>query len=445
MHKNILGFSLVELLVTCSVLAIVAAIAFMAYGNIAKNAQLVAQNKDQAVAFQLFSVFQGSGGNVAAIAKIAAGATDPNDILRHRQAVALTKLVQGDLTTDQWTVYNSNKTLKGTVALGLPKDLIVIPDPSPTADDGHSRIYIDSNNRFQLANTPLAQSIAGLVVVQTSSALGQKEQAYLSSNATVTDSADRNVTNILKKQSLSGSKFADANAYIWNEDGNAYGRPDVTGTDHGGGGQQIISSCLTVTITIDSTEIPDLSKCTYWQYMAGHVQLQIARFDANDNSPMDLTDTSAISKVTAQIGTGPVLTLANFVSATAADGVTKIIVSDPAKLPLLRDILPPVSWINATDTLQVAVTPKDMNTSAGSATKSITISPLALQLAVTNTDTDGVFSGSDAIQFKVAADATGHAITAADGIVASITLTDKGGSTVTETYDASSLTDTIKP
>ena len=64
------AFSLVEMLVVCVVMAIMAMVGIKAYHAIREQAEKIAQNKDQAVLKQVVETFHFTGGNIAEIAKI---------------------------------------------------------------------------------------------------------------------------------------------------------------------------------------------------------------------------------------------------------------------------------------------------------------------------------------------------------------------------------------
>jgi hypothetical protein len=155
---------------------------------------------------------------------------------------------------------------------------------------------------------------------------------------------------------------------------------------------------------------------------------------------MDLTDTSILASVKAQIGSGPWSadlkgSLIPDVYTDPTTGKTqKVLTLNVASAPMLKDILPPTSWAGKpSNPLRVTATPSASDTSAGSNGVLIVVKQLNLVLNAS------AGSSVTSTQFTLAPDDSGHSITAADGIVKSIALTDKGGKNFTETYDPTTL------
>jgi prepilin-type N-terminal cleavage/methylation domain-containing protein len=96
------AFSLIELLVTLALIAVMVGIAVGVYNNISKSAQMVAQNQDQQALQQVINSFKTSGGDMSSISTI----RDP-----HEQAAALTALFQAPSSSVErpqeiWVAYN---------------------------------------------------------------------------------------------------------------------------------------------------------------------------------------------------------------------------------------------------------------------------------------------------------------------------------------------------
>jgi prepilin-type N-terminal cleavage/methylation domain-containing protein len=229
------AFSLVELLVTLSIIAILGVIAVNFYNGINNSAMAVAQQKDQAELNQVMGMLHASGGNILAIVSpaqneaILSQATPASSPI---QAQAFSQLLQGNNITAQ------SQTQKGSIGNSLPTSEMIVPygypdytnygnPPNPTYD-GKPRIVFSSTGVPSIVTpkTP-ATATPGFIVVNVNSNEGKAFTAFLSSRAasTVIYSATKLINNPstsanpgAANSNLNGSKYAAANAYVWDED-----------------------------------------------------------------------------------------------------------------------------------------------------------------------------------------------------------------------------------
>lgn len=223
---------MVELLVTCAVTGLLTCVAISIYGNLTKGAQAVLKEKDQMELKEILESFRASGGSISAIVEILD--VTNSALAWHRQAAAMTQLFQGNIPASVNQQYLSNKTRKGTVTTGLSPDKIIVPyltDEHP--NDTSARVVINADGSVQLITGEPAKSANGFIVVSETSDLGAKEIQFLEQNPSVKLNVTRtDLPKIVRKQfqelSASGAKYADSNAYVWNEDVSAIPGPPTT-------------------------------------------------------------------------------------------------------------------------------------------------------------------------------------------------------------------------
>lgn len=436
------GFSLVELCITCAITAVVGAVAITAYNNINSQAQLTAQNRDQAVLNQVMSAYNLTGGNLQYIT------TRDSD----RAAQAMTLLFQGyvpDAATQ--AVVNEIKTTKGTVYSGLSPDMIIVPESTANANanDKHSRIYVDAVGNAHITTLPLdgsggtvlpAPATTSFVATNKTSKLGVTALAV--KDYTQNPSADNknDVKWVINSQSLSGTKYADNNAYIYKEDAIALNShyippgpnpiPVIDGT----------KSNLTIDI-----QLPNAGAFTYWQYTDGnpansdaaYATVTISRSDSQ--KALGKFDVSITPTFTDGLnGTGNVVgTFSGSLTISQPDAGHIV-----AVIPL-QDVLPAKSWNLQKYSFNIKVDPNtaDINGASQSAPVAATLIPLVVDADTSHQDldADGIFNTNNSITIDASHDSTDHDI---DTSIATLAV-DNGGSSVK--VNVSGLVATVTP
>jgi len=274
------AFSLIELLVSCSVLAIVIAISIPVYKNLVKNTQDAMQDRDQVVLQKAVEAFHTTGGNLN---YLVSRKNYPSE-----QAAALTKFLRNDIDDETKTLESNYRTIKGTVYNKvLPDDMMLVPYSS---NEARARVQINGD---QLIFVPAdqavvnGQGVAGFIAVSTNSELGKQELVNYSPT-TNTSRLNFDVQKIIQTQNTAGSKYADKNAYIWNEDTTNYtlnmGTPTTVST----------AGAYTLTITVT----PKDAYPTYWNYAGDSANMMLSCKTAGGItrklSQQDLTSVKAI-------------------------------------------------------------------------------------------------------------------------------------------------------
>jgi len=216
------AFSLIELLVTCAIIAIMIGIVIGVYNNINSSAIAVAQQKDTAELNQVMGMLHMSGGNIAAI-------TDPNQNITimggvanaNEQAYAFNLLLHNNLTTN-------SKVQEGSVGGSmLPANEMIEPY---SVADGKPRLVIinASTGRLGVQTPSLGTVLAGFIIVHQTPAPGQAfsnitlpGSQQLAAKNLWSNTSGPNNTNIgavVSNPTNVGSKYANNNAYVWNED-----------------------------------------------------------------------------------------------------------------------------------------------------------------------------------------------------------------------------------
>jgi prepilin-type N-terminal cleavage/methylation domain-containing protein len=214
------AFSLIELLVTCAIIAILVGIVIGVYNNINNSAVAVAQQKDTAELNQVMGMLHMSGGNIAAII-----GTPPlvalNPTTAAKQAAQLTLLLRNNLNVN-------SKTQKGTVGGStLPTTEALIPYPYISgSDDGRNRLVFNLTSGLPSIQT----SGQGFIVVNKNAS-----KDYKSFSSYPYSSAYRQYINTIGNPSAAvsdttGSKYAISNAYVWNEDAAPTASPEPNPT-----------------------------------------------------------------------------------------------------------------------------------------------------------------------------------------------------------------------
>jgi prepilin-type N-terminal cleavage/methylation domain-containing protein len=151
------AFSIIELLVTCAILAIVTGLGVGAYRNLSQNASTVAQNQEQKAFQSALEVFHITGGNLATILNFPLSATSS-----HVQAAALTIVLRNPANTNSRIRY-------GNVSNLISSDMIVVPYSD---NDGCVRLVPNASNTILAPQT----SGTGFAIVPVKSSLGIEEQ-----------------------------------------------------------------------------------------------------------------------------------------------------------------------------------------------------------------------------------------------------------------------------
>jgi prepilin-type N-terminal cleavage/methylation domain-containing protein len=223
------AFSLVELLVTCAIIAIMVAIVMGVYNNVNNSAVAVAQQKDTAELNQVMGMLHMSGGNIAAIVSSAA----LNPAQGATQAGELTYLLQQTIITA-----NSKTQYGVTGGTTLPTTEAIIPYPYVAGtDNGRNRMVFSSTGVPSIAttgqgfiavnrtsskdwktfSTPTTPT-AALIYNNFNTSGGTSGIVPTTAAATAVTSAATPGTNTVTGATLVGSKYANNNAYVWNED-----------------------------------------------------------------------------------------------------------------------------------------------------------------------------------------------------------------------------------
>jgi Tfp pilus assembly protein PilE len=375
------AFSIIELLITCAILAIVAGLGVAAYGVLSKNAQLAVSNNDQAALQQVMEAFHMTGGNLAAITNSSA--------IDDAKAAALSGLLQN-------SVDKNSRVQKGAVGNLLNSDLVVIAYPGSQTDDGRSRLVVSNAAQGTFA---VATSGAGFIAVNKTSALA--------SHATVDTSSSLYTSAV--QPNLTGAKYASGEAYVWNEDTTVITAPITTG-----GNDPTPLTPSAAKTYFYSADMPAANP-SLWDYIGGtavtvHLSLK------KNGVATDLTAIDPSVTVTVMLGTITYsLPATSWITETLPSGIKGL------KQPIvLNSILPASSWAAANYDLAVNATSSDATYAVSSSgTVNETISPTKIstlldansytptRTALAATDT---FASGDYVEFTASADAT-HTLT----------------------------------
>jgi Tfp pilus assembly protein PilE len=376
------AFSIIELLITCAILAIVAGLGVAAYGVLSKNVQLAASNHDQAALQQVMEAFHMMGGNLAAITN--SGGVDSV------KAAALSGLLQNSVSSD-------SRVQKGAVSNLLSSNLVIVTYGEPgTPDDGRSRLVVSNAAQGTFA---VATSGTGFIAVNKTSALA--------SHATVDTSSSLYTSAV--QPNLTGAKYASGEAYVWNEDTTVKTAPITTG-----GNDPTPLTPSAAKTYFYSADMPAANP-SLWDYIGGtavtvHLSLK------KNGVATDLTAIDPSVTVTVMLGTITYsLPATSWITETLPSGIKGL------KHPVvLNSILPASSWAAANYDLAVNATSSDATYAVSSSgTVNETISPTKIstlldansytptRTALAATDT---FASGDYVEFTASADAT-HTLT----------------------------------
>lgn len=215
--RTLNAFSLVELLITLAIIAIIGAVIMNTYNGIQNSAIAVAQQKDTAELNQVMAQLHMSGGNLLAI--LSPPPTIPFASTTTYQAGALTWLLQQNINS-------ASMTQKGTVGgSSLPTSECIIPFPyTGVSDDGRNRIV------FSATGMPsIAKSTSGFIAVNTTNS--KDWQAFKNNRTNLSMfSSGYNVNSTAGTAAVSntaGSKFNSSNSYVWDEDASTQQGPQT--------------------------------------------------------------------------------------------------------------------------------------------------------------------------------------------------------------------------
>jgi|GEM_PF-2631271 len=366
------AFSLIELLISCVILAIVIGISIPVYKNLVKNTQDAMQDRDQVVLQKAVEAFHTTGGNLSYLS---------NRRSTSEQAAALTKFLRNEIDDETKTLESNYRTIKGTVYNKvLPDDMMLVPYSS---NEARARVRISGS---QLIFIPANQAagVAGFIAVSTNSELGKQELANYSQSAN-NNLLKQDVQKIVTTQNTAGSKYADKNAYIWNEDTTNYTLNMGTPTT--------VSTAGAYTLTIAVT--PKDAYPTYWNYAGGSANVMLSCKTAGGItrklSLQDLTSVKAIF-----VNGSDTCGIARDISLTVTtDGNLTGTVN-------FADIVAANGWHSDTYTLLVTAKSKTSDFSDASGGAAINASKTTLNVNATLTDANQIFEdASDKLVYSV--------------------------------------------
>lgn len=244
--RKLHGFSLIELLVTLSIIAIVCAIIMNSYNGIQNSAIAVAQQKDQAELNQVLAELRISGGSITQITGTTAITTAMSYQTLSTMAGELTYLLQNGVTAISHT---SKGTLGSASAIPVTEMIIPYPyDSTSSSADQNTQLPVKSRIVFGANGVPsivATRGTQGFIAVDAKSStdwtnfyagnnktkynIGIGINSYL--GLTTQNSAVNTNAAAAQSSSTSGTKYAGQQAYVWDEDPTSQ-----TGPNGGGGG-----------------------------------------------------------------------------------------------------------------------------------------------------------------------------------------------------------------
>ena len=314
---------------------------------------------------------------------------------------------------DTLAALKHNRTVKGTINEMLPADMMMIAySASEHPNDGRLRVCL-ANKKFTLTT----DDVDGFIAVSKTSTLGVKETAYLSDNPRLLSLAKRDVQKIITNQNLSGNKYADSNAYVWNEDPTVYAGPA------GPAPERITAVTLKTALDINVT-LTGTGTYNYWEYNDTTKAVAEIFVFRKDGKPLNSADVTITAKLE-----GSAKTLSGV--ALIKSGWRGLMVSVP-----LKDLRAANTWAEESYTLQVDANPVGSSALIADSDSSTTVAVAPLDLAVSLTPSASELSTGGTIAAAItdeAGKAIGSDIAEFTGVTYDSSLMEfEDGSTVTK-------------
>lgn len=269
-HKK--AFSLIELLITCCLLAVVIGIIVVSYSNLRARAVNIAQDRDQKLLKEISEAFRVTGGGFVNIGSLR-NITTSTTLSREQMAAALTLLFQKPVN-----VSVNARVRNGAVATLLPDDKVVVPYANA---DGLLRLVVDGTT-----GALKLQTVGdGFIVVNRNSELGATAQiASVQAQLALMRARGSNTE---------GTTYADNTSYVWDDDQNTIEGPTTTSMPPTVPPSIPTFVKLAIDIDfIDGTGISTGNKFNFKQYDGSRAVVTVTR---TDNVALDITDFTVTS------------------------------------------------------------------------------------------------------------------------------------------------------